>query len=266
MPELPEVETIRRDLEKRVLNKKIVEVKIIKKKVIKEPNLFKFKKGLEGERVREILRKAKVLILKLRDDKFLIIHLRISGWLLYGEEDQKARVVFKFSDGKFLNYMDQRLLGELRLRKDFKDLKFIKELGPEPFEFKEEEFKKIVSSKKTKIKVLLMDQTLISGIGNIYAQEALFRARISPLRESSSLSSQEISLLFKSILEVLKEAIKYRGSSVDAYRDTRGREGGMEQRLKVYGRQGKPCFVCKTPIKKITLGGRGTCFCPKCQK
>jgi len=266
MPELPEVETIRRDLEKKILNKKIVEVKVIKKKVIKEPDLSEFKKGLEGEKVKEILRKAKVLIFKLRDDKFLIIHLRISGWLLYGEEDPKARVVFKFSDGKFLNYMDPRLLGELRLRKDFKDLKFIRELGPEPFELKEEDFKKIVSSKKTKIKVLLMDQTLISGIGNVYAQEALFRAKISPLRESNSLSSEEISFLFKSILEILKEAIKYRGSSVDTYRDIGGREGGMGQRLKVYGREGKPCFVCKTPIKKITLGGRGTCFCPKCQK
>ena len=266
MPELPEVETIKRQLEEKILNKEIVEIKINKKNVIKEPDFFEFKKGLEGEEIEEIIRRAKVLIFRLRKDRFLIIHLRISGWLLYGEEDERARVIFKFSNGKYLNYMDQRLLGELRLRRDFRDLKFIRELGPEPFEIREEDFRKIVKSKKGKIKPLLMDQTIISGIGNIYAQEALFRAKISPLRESPSLSDKEISLLYKSILEVLKEAIKYRGSSVDAYRDIEGKEGKMEERLKVYGREGKPCFVCKTPIKKITLGGRGTCFCPKCQK
>lgn len=266
MPELPEVETIKRGLEKRVLNKKIIEVKIIKKNVIKEPSASEFKKELEGETVKKILRKAKVLILKLREDKFLIIHLRISGWLLYGKEDEKARVIFKFSDGNYLNYMDSRLLGELRLRKSFEDLKFIKELGPEPFEIKEEDFKNILKAKNTKIKALLMDQTVISGVGNIYAQEALFRAKISPLRSASSLSDKEASLLYKSILEVLEEAINYRGSSVDAYRDLEGKEGGMEERLRVYGREGKPCLVCKTPIKKITLQGRGTCFCPQCQK
>lgn len=266
MPELPEVETIKRDLEKRILGKKIIDIEVYKPKIVKEPSVNEFRRGLIGETVKEIIRKAKVLIVKFREDKFLVIHLRISGWLLYGKEAENARVIFKFSNGDVLNYMDQRLLGELRLRKDYQDLKFIKELGPEPFEISLEKFKDILKKKKTKIKVLLMDQTTISGIGNIYAQEALFKAKILPTRESSSLNEKEMSLLHRSVLEILKEAIKYRGSSVDAYRDTEGREGGMEARLKIYGREGEPCLVCKKPIKKITLGGRGTCFCVHCQK
>lgn len=266
MPELPEVETIRRELRERILNKRIIAVKINKKKVIKEPSLENFKKGLIGESIQEIIRRAKVLIFKLREDKFLIVHLRISGWFLYGKEEEKARLIFYFSDGKVLNYMDQRLLGELRLRKEWRDLKFIKELGPEPFEIRLTEFKKILKSKKTKIKVLLMDQEIISGIGNIYAQEALFLARIDPRRAANTLKEQEIRLLYEKVISLLKEAIRYRGSSVDSYRDVEGNRGEMEERLKVYARKGEPCYVCKTPIKKITLGGRGTYFCPKCQK
>jgi len=265
MPELPEVETIKRELEKVILNKKIKDVIIKKQKVIKEPAPKKFKENLKGERVKEIIRKAKVLILRL-EKNFLIIHLKISGWILYGKEEEKSAVSILFEDGNYLNYMDQRLLGELRLRKDFKDLKFIKELGPEPFEFTLEEFKEKVKKKKTKIKLLLMDQKFISGVGNVYAVESLFRAKINPLTPANKLSDEKIQELFKAILEVLKEAIKYKGSSVDTYRDIYGKEGKMTHRLKVYGRESEPCFICKTPIKKIELGGRSTYFCPKCQK
>jgi len=266
MPELPEVETIRRDLSKKIIAKKIVTVKANKPKVIKEPSFELFKKGLVGEKIKEVKRIAKLLIVKLKEDKFLIIHLRISGWLLYGKEDPRARVAFELSDGKFLNYMDQRVLGELRLRTDYKDLKFIKTLGPEPFDMSLGDFKKLLEMKNTKIKVLLLDQTLISGIGNIYAQEALFLAKIDPRRPAKSLKKSEAELLYKKIMSVLKEAIKHKGSSVDSYRDLSGDRGGMEKRLKVYSRKGKPCFICKKPIVKIALGGRGTCFCPHCQR
>jgi formamidopyrimidine-DNA glycosylase len=266
MPELPEVETIKRDLEKRILGKKISEVKILKPKVVKEPSVDKFKKSLIGEAAKQILRKAKLLIIKLKEDKFLIIHLRISGWLWYGQEAEAARAVFKFSNGKVLNYMDQRLLGELRLRSDWKDLKFIKELGPEPFELSLAKFREIIKSKTTKIKALLLDQTVVAGIGNIYAQEALFLAKIDPRRPAKSLSDKEVKLLYQKTLSLLEEAIQHRGSSVDSYRDTEGEAGGMEKRLKVYSRKSKPCFVCGKPIKKISLGGRGTCFCPHCQE
>lgn len=266
MPELPEVETIRRELSRKIINKRIVDIKVIKDKIIKEPDVNSFKKGLIGEKVREVKRIAKLLIIKLKEDKFLIIHLRISGWLLYGEEDPKARVVFCFSDGTVLNYMDQRVLGELRLRKDYRGLKFIKELGPEALEISSAKLKEILKSRKTKIKVLLLDQTLIAGLGNIYAQEALFLAKIDPRRASNSLSENEIKLLRSKIISILKEAIEHKGSSVDIYRDLGGNKGGMEKRLKVYGRKNKTCYTCKRPLEKIFLAGRGTCFCPHCQQ
>ncbi len=266
MPELPEVETIKRGLEKRILNKKITEVKIASPKVIKEPSAGEFRKGLIGEKPQEIIRQGKALIIKLRENKFLFLHLRIAGWILYGEEEDKARVVFKFSDKQCLNYMDQRLLGELRLKKDFRGLKFIKELGADPLKIGLKEFQEIVKKKKISIKILLMDQKILAGIGNIYAQESLFRAKISPLRNSSSLTLKEISILHKELQGILKEAVKYQGSSVDSYRLIDGASGGMGKRLKVYGRKNQPCFICGSPVKKIDLGGRGTCFCPKCQK
>ena len=266
MPELPEVETIRRELENKIINKRIVDVKIIEGRVIKEPALAGFKKGLIGEKVKEVIRRAKLLIIKLKEDNFLIIHLRISGWLLYGKEDEKARVVFCFSDGTVLNYMDKRVLGELRLRKNYQDLKFIKELGPEAPEISLAEFKEILKSRKTKIKVLLLDQSLISGLGNIYTQEALFLAKIDPRRAANSLEEEEVKLLHRKIVSVLNEAIKYKGSSVDSYRDLKGDRGGMEKRLKVYARKNELCYVCKKPLVKISLAGRGTCFCPQCQR
>jgi len=266
MPELPEVETIKRDLTKKIIGQKIVDIKINKPKIIKEPSADLFKKGIIGEKVKEVKRIAKVLIIKFREDKFLVIHLRISGWLLYGKEDPRARVVFVFSGGKCLNYMDQRVLGELKLRKSYSDLKFIKTLGPEPFDMSPEDFKKLIKGRSTKIKVLLLDQTLIAGIGNIYAQEALFLAKIDPKRPAKSLKESEAGRLYEKIISILKEAIKYKGSSVDSYRDLSGGRGGMEQRLRVYSRKGKPCPVCNKPISKIALGGRGTCFCPNCQR
>ncbi len=267
MPELPEVETIKRELEKKILGKKITEVKVIRPKVIKEPSVDKFEQGLTGEAPEEIIRKAKVLIIKFGEQKFLIIHLRITGWLLYGrKEEEKARLVFRFSDASCLNYMDSRLLGELRLRGDWRDLKFIQSLGPEPFEISLTDFGRIIRNRTTRIKVLLLDQSVIAGIGNIYAQEALFLAGIDPRRPANSLRKAESKRLYQKIISVLEEGIKFRGSSVDSYRNTAGDKGGMEERLKVYGRKKEPCRVCGRPLQKIALGGRGTCFCPHCQK
>ncbi len=266
MPELPEAETIRRDLERIIVGKIITDVNVIKPKVIKEPPVERFKKEIKNASVNEIIRRGKALIVRINQDKYLIIHLRISGWLLYGKPAEKARVVFIFSGADALNYMDQRLLGEIKLRSSYRDLAFIRNLGPEFFSLTEGEFKNIIKNQKRAIKIVLMDQRAIAGLGNIYAQESLYRARILPGRRANDLKDKEIGRLYKKIEAVLKEAIKYRGSSVDAYKDIAGHKGGMESRLKVYGRKGKPCVVCKTPIKKIKIGGRGTCFCPVCQK
>jgi formamidopyrimidine-DNA glycosylase len=193
----------------------------------------------------------------------LAIHLKMTGQLVYPGNTRASRVSFKFSDGKILDFNDRRLLGELSLVDDWRQLKFIKALGPEPFDLTPEQFKQMLAAKKAKIKPLIMDQTFISGVGNLYAAEALFKARIDPKRPSSSLSEKEKGLLFKQIQDTLNEAIKHKGSSVDQYVQLTGEAGDYAKYHKVYDREGKPCLVCKTPI---ALGGRGTYFCPRCQR
>ena len=266
MPELPEVETIKRELEKAVLGKKIVEVCVHHPAVIRQPPVDKFKKGLEGASFKKILRKAKVLILELSNGKSLVIHLKMTGQLIYPGDGSKSRVSFHFSDGKALDFNDQRLFAELRLLDDWRSLKFIQRLGPEPFNLSLEQFRGMLGKKKTKIKPLLMDQTFISGLGNLYAAEALFRAKIHPGRSASSLSDKGKGVLFKEIKDTLNEAIHCKGSSVDQYVQLSGEPGDYAKHHKVYDREGKPCVICKTPIMRISLGGRGTYFCPKCQK
>jgi len=266
MPELPEVETIKNDLQKALIGKRITEVFIHNPKVIKEPPADKFKKGIEGAVIRGVLRKAKVLIIELSNAKFLVCHLKMTGQLIYPGGNPKSRITFKFSDGKLLDFNDQRLFAEVRLMDDWRKLKFIQGLGPEPFEVGLERFKKMLAARKTKIKPLLMDQTFISGIGNLYAAESLFRARINPQRQANTLSEREKELLFKEIKDVLTEAISHGGSSVDNYVRLSGRPGEYVAHHKVYGKEGKPCPVCGSPVKRISLGGRGTYYCARCQK
>lgn len=266
MPELPEVETIKRELEKVVLGKKITEVCVHHPKVIRQPSVEKFKRGLEGATVKNVLRKAKVLILELSNGKSLVIHLKMTGQLIYPGKGKTSRVSFHLSDGKVLDFNDQRLFAELRLMDDWHTLKFIQGLGPEPFAINPEQFKVMLAKKKTKIKPLLLDQAFVSGIGNLYAAEALFRARIHPERAAFSLSDKEKEKLFQEIKDTLKEAIQHKGSSVDQYVRVSGEAGNYLKYHKVYDRAGKPCLVCKTQIKRTALGGRGTYFCPKCQK
>jgi len=266
MPELPEVETIKRELEKAVLGKKITEVCVHVPVVIRQPSVEQFKKGLTGVTIKNILRKAKVLILELSNGKALTIHLKMTGQLIYPGNGKTSRVSFKLSDGKFLDFNDQRLFADLRLLDDWKQLPFILNLGPEPFDISVEQFKEMLSGKKTKIKPLIMDQAFISGVGNLYAAEALFRAKIGPQRPAASLSDKEAQSLLKEIQLTLREAIEHKGSSVDNYVQLTGSPGGYVKYHKVYDREGKPCIICKNPVKRIALGGRGTYFCPKCQK
>lgn len=286
MPELPEVETIKRELKRAVLGKKIKEVCVYHPKIIRQPAAVDFKKGLKGATIKNVLRKAKVLILELSNGKSLVVHLKMTGQLVlrqtalstnperikraeglvYPGTGKFSRVSFHLSGGKTMDFNDQRLFAELRLLDDWRNLKFIQGLGPEPFDLTREAFGKMLSAKKTRIKPLLMDQTFVSGIGNLYAAEALFRAGIHPQRPAASLSDKERNRLFREIKDTLCQAIKYKGSSVDQYVQLSGEPGDYAKYHKVYGRQGKLCFICKTPIKRIVLGGRGTYFCPKCQR
>ncbi len=266
MPELPEVETIKRDLEKTVLGKKISKVCVRNPAVIRQPSVEKFKKGLTGATIKKVLRRAKLLIFELSGGEFLTVHLKMTGQLVYPGNGKSCRVSFDFTDGTALDFNDQRLFGELRLIDDWKNLDFIRSLGPEPFDINIDRFKQMLSAKRTKIKPLLMDQGFISGIGNLYAAEALFLAKISPDRSAQSLGEKEKKALFEAIRKVLQKAIASGGSSVDDYVRLSGERGDYVRHHKVYDRQGKPCLVCSSPIKRIALGGRGTYFCAKCQR
>ncbi len=266
MPELPEVETLRRDLVKAVLGKKITEVCVHQPSIIRQPAVREFKRGLTGVTINNVLRRAKLLILELSNGRSLAIHLKMTGQLIYPGDAKKSRVSFSLSDGKTLDVNDQRLFAELRLLDDWRSLKFVQTLGPEPFAISVVQFQSLLSRKKTKIKPLLMDQAFIAGIGNIYAAETLFRARIHPERPASSLSGSESQRLYQAIIATLTEAIRYKGSSVDDYVRLSGARGDFVRFHKVYNREGKPCLICKALIRKSNLGGRGTYFCPRCQK
>lgn len=279
MPELPEVETIKRELEKIIIGKKIVDVFVNNAKVIREGTKENFIKELKNAEIKNIIRRGKLLIIELSIDRkreprltrFLTIHLKMSGQLVYPRQGgvspaKSTRVSFKFDNGKLLDFNDTRLFGELKIVDDFKDLKFIQELGPEPFDIDTEQFRELIKNRKTKIKVLIMDQKVISGIGNLYANEALFKAKIDPRRPANTLSDKETNLLFTEIKATLLKAIKYGGSSVDDYVRVSGNKGDYVKYLEVYSRAKEKCVRCGKIIQRISLGGRGTFFCPNCQK
>ena len=266
MPELPEVETIKNDLLKVIPGKKIIKVCVHNPKVIRESLPAVFMRSLKGQTIKNILRRAKLLIFALSNGKFLTIHLKMTGQLVYPGGGKNSRLAIHFTDGSILDFNDQRLFGELRLVDDWKKLKFIQNLGPEPFGLTLGTFKNMLAKRKTKIKSLLLDQSFISGIGNIYAAEILFRAKINPQRAAQNLTAQELKTLHQQIKNVLTSAIKHGGSSVDDYVRVSGKPGDYARFHQVYGRGGKPCFVCKNPVQKVVQGGRGTYFCAKCQK
>jgi len=266
MPELPEVETIKRELEKVVVNKKIIDVIVNNAKVIKEPKKEEFVKALKNVAIKEIIRRGKLLIFALSSGKFMTVHLKMTGQLIYPGNGKTSKVSFKLSDGRLLDFNDTRIFGELRIIDNWQDLKFIKELGPEPFNLTSDKFAEMLKNRKTKIKILIMDQKIISGIGNLYANEALFRAKIDPRRPVNSLSKKETENLFTEIKKVLSEAIHYKGSSVDQYVRVSGGPGNYVKYHRIYDRENKPCYKCKGKVRRISLGGRGTYFCPSCQK
>ncbi len=274
MPELPEVETIKQGMVKKIRGKKIKRVEIRNEKNIKILCAKEFKERVEGKVIQDIKRRGKYLILILNFHKLLIFHLRLTGKLLFvpleKQEPDYVRIVFIFSDNTKLFFTSMRGFANVYLLSDdeLNSIPAIKNMGPEPLspEFTSTEFKERLNKRKGKIKPLLMDQTFIAGIGNIYAQEALYNVNIHPERIVSQLKNKETEALYHSLIKVLKEAIQQKGSSVDAYLDLNGEKGNYVPYLKVYGRKGQPCFRCGFSIKKKKIGGRGTYFCNNCQK
>jgi formamidopyrimidine-DNA glycosylase len=274
MPELPEVETIRRGLEKVLPNLAIEEVEIKLPYLIKYPSVEEFKEKIKGKKFENIGRRGKYLLLYLSGGYVLVAHLRMTGQFNYasGEEEvpKHTYVIFYLSNGHQLRFIEPRRFGTLHLVREDELYKAggLVRLGPEPIGegFTLNYLQEILKRRKGKIKAALLNQEIIAGIGNIYADEALFRAGVDPRRNSDSLSDEEISRLYESIKEVIRLGIKYRGTSVQSYFDVEGKKGQFQEHLQVYRRTGEPCVKCGAPIERIEVAGRGTHFCPYCQK
>ncbi len=289
MPELPEVETIRRDLEKKIAAKKIKSIDILAGKSVHNKTT-EFLKVLQGNNFNHIERRGKLLMFAL--DKagkygYMLVHLKMTGQLIYrnkkqilvGGHSQTAmdtnvpnkftRVVFTFNDGGQLFFNDLRRFGYIKLVSTEEKEKIVKNnFGIEPLtqDYIFEDFVKLFQKRQTNVKAILLNQKLISGIGNIYADEACFEAKILPMRKASEVSKIELKKLFEMVAQVLKVSIENRGTTFNNYVDSDGRTGSHINFLKVYGRNGEKCKQCKNVILKIKHAGRGTHYCLKCQK
>ena len=272
MPELPEVETVRRGLERLVAGKTIDQVRVCYAKMI-GTGADSFVHDLPGQTIERIGRRGKYLLFYLTGG-VLLSHLRMEGkYLFYPDEvpeRKHAHVFFQTTDGGTLVYEDVRKFGTMELlRKDQLEAYFAaRKLGPEPTEadFLLSPFAAALKRSKKPIKPYLLEQTLVVGLGNIYVDEALWRARIHPARPADSLKPAEVNRLREQIIEVLQLGIEKRGSTIRTYRNALGEDGTMQDFLQVYGKTGQPCARCGSPIEKIKLGGRGTHLCPHCQK
>lgn len=279
MPELPEVETIRKQLQEKVVGKTIKSIEV------KLPKIFQGKTSdVVGAKITGVKRRAKVLIIELSNNKTLLVHFKLSGQAVYSDEKKESvyypqgipfagdylpgkttHVIFTFNDSSRLFYNDLRQFGWIKVNGE------LDKYGPEPFtpEFTLDKFREICKKWGRPVKLLLMEQDKIAGVGNIYANEALFCAKIAPHKRARDLEEKEIKALYDCILKVLEMGLKYGGSSGDdeAFITPEGKRGAMQEHFNVYQRDGKPCNNnCGGTIRRMTLGGRGTFFCPKCQR
>jgi formamidopyrimidine-DNA glycosylase len=292
MPELPEVETIARGLASRVTGDIIESVWLGSKREPLKSTASEIVATLESKQIAGVHRVGKHIVFELenggrastpikstsrRSSKLAgagalstpqaaqwIVHLGMTGRMLVCDPDQAmekhTHAVAKLASGRELRFVDPRRFGRLSVAHGFNAL------GSEPLEVELQDFIKLFRGRKTPIKSALLNQKLLRGVGNIYADESLFRAGIRPRRRAASLTRADLPRLYVSIQDVLREAIALGGSSVSDYVDSNGEEGFFQLQHRVYGREGEPCLVCKTPIKRIVIAGRSSHYCPKCQK
>lgn len=278
MPELPEVETIKLGLQKYLVGHRITSIEILNPKSLAgDVNKILNKKIISVNRI------GKGLIINFENEYCLAIHIKMTGQFIYrdpvtknetlspkvGEIPSKAtRIIFHLDKNAILYFNDRRKFGWIKVltKDEASNVPFFKNMGPEPFkDLTEEKFENVLSNSKIVIKPLLMDQSKIGGIGNIYANDALFLAGIDPRRRANTLSKIEIHTLYKSVLTVLEKGLKHGGASELNFVNVLGQEGEYQMHFLIYGKIGKPCPKCGREIKKIFLGGRGTFFCENCQ-
>ncbi|PQF24757.1 DNA-formamidopyrimidine glycosylase [Enterococcus mundtii] len=273
MPELPEVETVRKGLEKLVKNKKIKNVQVLWPRIIEQPEVPIFEATLIGETIESIGRRGKFLIFHLSHYE-MISHLRMEGKYRYFEKeepiDKHTHVIFSFEDGSQLRYHDVRKFGRMTIveKGASNTYKGILKLGPEPLPdlFLLKDFTLGLQKSHKAIKPLLLDQKLVTGLGNIYVDEALWEAKIHPEQPADSLRPKEIKLLRQAIIDVLSRAIEAGGTTIRSYLNALGESGSFQVALHVYGQTGQACVRCQTPIVKTKVAQRGTHYCPTCQK
>ena len=273
MPELPEVETVKEALKRKILNRKIVDVNVLYNNIIEYPKVTSFKEEILNETINDIKRRGKWLVFVL-DNYYLLSHLRMEGkYNIRGKDEEITKhehVIFYLDDNTSLRYNDTRKFGRMYLikKEDFLTCKPIKDLGLEPFsneltkEYLKEKYKKL----NKPIKTVILDQSIIVGIGNIYADEILFLSRINPLCKSCDLSDTDLTNIINNTRDELERAIKLGGTTIKSYESAKGVHGLFQNELLVHGKNNKCCSVCDEKIVKTVVGGRGTYYCPNCQK
>lgn len=275
MPELPEVETVRKGLEQSIIGQKIIKIKVNRAKTIDNISVEKFKTELEGEEFNEIKRKAKYLFLETKSGKIISVHLKMSGAFLVQKPETElpkhTHVIFDLHGGKQLRFKDLRAFGRMGLYNNWKDAcdkGAVPDLAPEPLEkeFTVSYFEKELKNFTSPIKAVLLDQKkVVSGIGNIYADESLFLSGIRPNRPANQINKKESAKLYHAIKKVISDSIEAGGTSIRDYVNAEGNLGDYALQLWVYGQKKKNCKICNTPIEYIRLAQRGTHFCPQCQ-
>jgi formamidopyrimidine-DNA glycosylase len=267
MPELPEVETIKNELAPWVVGQSFTKVTIFDDKLVCGCSVGEVRRGLVGQKIESLKRRGKYLIFHLSNGRSLIIHLRMTGSLLLDPQEagRYVRAVFHLSNGHSFVFRDRRRLGKMWLTDDAESV--VCKLGPEPLDssFTPGVLKQRLSRHHIPVKAALLDQRIVAGIGNMYADEALLAARIHPLRKADELSSKEVQSLHNSIRKVLRAAIGSKGASVDTYVRPEGELGTAHSDFRVAHRGGEPCPICGSTIERVAVQNRGTYFCPRCQ-
>ena len=275
MPELPEVETVVRGLRKTLPGRRVVSVRLEKTDFIDDPAALE--RDLPGKKITDIRRFGKFLLFDLespsgaaKNESSMLVHLGMTGQLLTSAPEAPVaphtHVFFTLDDGSELRYRDVRRFGRIALLANGDREKSLSKLGLDPLEMTLEQFAEKLRGRRAKIKALLLDQHALRGIGNIYADESLWRGRIHPMRLAANLSPKEVQALFRGVQSVLNEAIRLRGSSVSDYVDSEGACGSFQLKHRVYQRHGEKCSRCGSTIRRAIVAGRGTHFCPTCQR
>ncbi len=271
MPEMPEVETIVQSLRRQIVGEVICDVRVRWHRSIDRPGVKEFVEQLGGQGIHDVRRRGKFVIMDL-SQRSLLIHLRMTGQLLLCDapnealEEEHVHVILPFASGRVLYFRDVRKFGRFYLVDKADEI--VGDLGPEPLaeDFTASALAKLFEGRRARIKSLLLDQHVLAGLGNIYTDESLWKARIHPCRPVDDLDFEEMKRLHSSIRQVLRSAVENRGTTLRSYRDPNNRRGRNQERLTVYGREGEACPRCGRAIERDVVAGRGTYYCPACQQ